>query len=566
MRGTIAQEAIVLGFEPAIVRGYGLVVGLRGTGSRSMPPELRAFMRQELSRRGVGTGESGLAGLSVDAVLDSPDTAVVIVEGVIPPGAVGRRVRRGLTLEGTRFDLRVIADPRTDTTNLEGGRLYTCELRPMQPGEVVPPVGSSQASPIAEAKGPVFMNPFRLAEDGAVHSVERTVGRILVGGEVLRDMPVRLRLINPSHARAEILQSAINARFPQEPGQTDQTARGENSETIRITVPRTWRDRPEDFIRLLQSTSLRQAQAEEIARSIGRLLVQNPIHALDASWRWRALGPRALPAVRELYDHPEELPRLASLRAGAALDDPLVVPALIEMTTAAVDSIREEAVRLLAEVRPNLRVDAALRERLADESVDVRLAAYESLLMREDISIRRIDVDDRFELHVVESPFPMIYVAQVGQPRVVIFDPGLRMNEPVFIDTMSGRFIAQSTPNRQAVEIFYRELDGTRVVHEIRPYVVDLARFLGHRTSLDRTDPGIGLTYAESVGLLYQLVREGHIASEFRAEQDRVLAAINRRRELVPIEDRPAFMDEPSPPAAGGSDLDRLAPPPSIGG
>ena len=34
MRGTIAAEAAFVGNEPTIVRGYGLVVGLKGTGSR----------------------------------------------------------------------------------------------------------------------------------------------------------------------------------------------------------------------------------------------------------------------------------------------------------------------------------------------------------------------------------------------------------------------------------------------------------------------------------------------------------------------------------------------------
>ena len=43
MRGTIASEAVFVGDSPTIVRGYGLVVGLRGTGSRDMPAPVRAF-------------------------------------------------------------------------------------------------------------------------------------------------------------------------------------------------------------------------------------------------------------------------------------------------------------------------------------------------------------------------------------------------------------------------------------------------------------------------------------------------------------------------------------------
>ncbi|MHC4141517.1 MAG: hypothetical protein ACYSUF_06415, partial [Planctomycetota bacterium] len=33
MRGSIASEAIVEGYQPVVVHGYGVVVGLAGTGS-----------------------------------------------------------------------------------------------------------------------------------------------------------------------------------------------------------------------------------------------------------------------------------------------------------------------------------------------------------------------------------------------------------------------------------------------------------------------------------------------------------------------------------------------------
>ena len=54
MRGTVAAESVVIGNMPTIVRGYGLVVGLKGTGSRLMPAPVRANMLQEMARRGVG--------------------------------------------------------------------------------------------------------------------------------------------------------------------------------------------------------------------------------------------------------------------------------------------------------------------------------------------------------------------------------------------------------------------------------------------------------------------------------------------------------------------------------
>jgi hypothetical protein len=85
MRGTVASETVVEGLRPVIVRGYGLVVGLQGTGGRLMPAEVRAMMVQELARRGIGNPVLS-ADLSPEEMLNSPDTAVVIVEGVRAAG------------------------------------------------------------------------------------------------------------------------------------------------------------------------------------------------------------------------------------------------------------------------------------------------------------------------------------------------------------------------------------------------------------------------------------------------------------------------------------------------
>ena len=96
MRGTIAGEAVLLGFNDTVVRGYGLVVGLKGTGSRAMPVEVRALLLREMGRRKMSDPLQNLGG-SPSRLLDTDDVAAVIVEGIIPPGAVG----------GSKFDVRV---------------------------------------------------------------------------------------------------------------------------------------------------------------------------------------------------------------------------------------------------------------------------------------------------------------------------------------------------------------------------------------------------------------------------------------------------------------------------
>ena len=169
MRGTVGAETIMIGYsdsnspahEPIVVRGYGLVVDLNGTGSSDIPPAVRAHMLEIMEQRGVGQMAFKAGNMSPESMLASMDTAVVIVEGVIPPASVGRLSppptsgRRGMAIPGTAFDLRVYADPNTGTTSLEGGRLFTTDLRP---GPLM--VGSRQAAIIAEGNGPIFINPF----------------------------------------------------------------------------------------------------------------------------------------------------------------------------------------------------------------------------------------------------------------------------------------------------------------------------------------------------------------------------------------------------------------------
>ena len=110
-----------------------LVVGLNDTGSQDSPAQVRAHMIAEMSRLGVGQTSMGLGHISPEKMLDSKDTAVVLVEGVIPQASTGRHDPTTPLDEpqyGTRFDVRVSILPGSSTTSLSGGRLYTTELRP----------------------------------------------------------------------------------------------------------------------------------------------------------------------------------------------------------------------------------------------------------------------------------------------------------------------------------------------------------------------------------------------------------------------------------------------------
>jgi hypothetical protein len=531
MRGTVASETLVTGFSPTVVRGYGLVVGLKGTGSRLMPADVRAHMLREMAARGVGNAAMGYGETSPEEMLNSDNCAVVIVEGVIPPGAT----------KGTNFDVRVFAVPGSGTSSLEGGRLWTTELRP---GPLL--TGNRQGRALATANGDIFINPFVEPNAAAKRdTVNRLSGRILDGGEVTKDMLLRLRLATTSHSRAETIQSSINSLYPKEPGQKENTARGRSGDAIDITVPPSFEDRPEEFVQLVQHTPLLIEAPEMTATYVRRALLASPGMAEAASWRWRAIGKKSVPMIQDLYVSGEEEVRMAALVAGASLDDALAVEPLIEMARKGEAKNRLTAIELLGRFRTNPTIDIGLRPLLNDPDVDIRLGAFDTLVKRNDPIIERTSVDGKFDLVVVPSDRPMIYITQTGRPTIVLFGKDLEVERPLTFVAWSNRLMIKAdSPADTELQVFWRPgPDQPAEIKLAKANLTDFVAFLGHATTIEEPAPGLGLSYAETIGALHLLWRRGGVEVDFKAEQDRILAAIIRSQKDDEVLERPEFDD-----------------------
>ncbi len=535
LRGTVASEGVLLGFEDVVVHGYGLVVGLNGTGDRTQPPNVRSHMLVEMTRRGIGSERYEFP-MGPEEMLRSPDTAVVIVEAIVPQGAP----------KGTPFDVRVYALPNSDATSLEGGILYTTELRPVVTAGRLPPVGSKQARAIAMAKGPIFTNPFA-NPDSESTVVNARVGRILGGGMTSKDMPLKLKLPNPSHTRAKLIEQSINTYFPQEPGQREPTARGESGDSIRIHVPPSYRNRTREFAMLLQHTTINTAGIDRSIQQINRLVVENPASAEIASWRWQAFGRAVLPGIKSFYNHPDERPRLAALRAGARLDDPLVIQPLIDLATSGTRSGRIDAIDLLADMRSNPSIDLALRELLDDDDLQARLAAYDALAKRGSFMfIDRQYVDGKFIVDLVESTKPLVYITQQREPRIVVFGENLSIDRPATISAWNDDFLLKGDQGQDRVDVrYFNDRTGETNRYLIDAELEDFIPFLGHQTTIESPAPGLGLSYSQTVGLIHSICQGGYIQAPFMAEQDRILAQILDRAQSQRIEDRPEFSEDP---------------------
>jgi len=482
-------------------------------------------MEKEMAARGVGQISRGFGEMTPNQLLNDPNTTVVLVRAAIPPGAP----------EGTRFDVFVQTLPGASATSLEGGRLWTTDLFR---GNFTP--GGPTSMTIAHASGQIFINPFTDPAKSEIDAVSRTSGRILNGGVDIKPLDLLLVLDNPSHARARSIVSAINAKFPQDPGDRHAIAMGRSEEIIQLYVPKRYQDDTPRFVQLLMHTRLEQLYPQEYALRYARALREQPELAESLMWSLQAVGKPALPELRRLYDYSELAPRLAALEAGAGLEDPLVEPHLIELAKNGPAVVRTHAIELLGKLKPDPSTNIAIRSFLDSEEMDVRIAAYESLRERFDPAIIRTYVEDKFILDSVPFGDPMIYVTQQGRPRIVVFGKDLELNRPALVTAWDDRLMFNADSPTDDLRVYYRDFKTNKVttakVKVALPKVVEL---LAHKSTPEAPAPGLDLTYSEVVGALHEIWKANGFPGAFVAEQDRLMADLYRSTQTLAADERP---------------------------
>lgn len=207
--------------------GYGLVVGLAGTGDRRQSVFSTQSLTNMLQRMGV----------SVDpATLTVKNTAAVIVTGTLPAFAQ----------PGTHID--VTAAAVGDAANLQGGLLVLTSLRGPN-GQVY-----------AVAQGPVVTGGFSAGKAGANQTVNHpTVGRVPNGAIIERPAPsvapggpMKMQVKQPDFTTAARIAEAINKHFPG----TSPVAHAENSAMVTVLPPSYFQDRAIDFMAELENVTI----------------------------------------------------------------------------------------------------------------------------------------------------------------------------------------------------------------------------------------------------------------------------------------------------------------------
>lgn len=570
LRGTIGAEARIVGNTPTMVSGIGFVVGLDGTGGLTLPEQYAGHLEREMGLNGVNVSndnpQSPLFGKSPRQLLRDRNTAAVIVQAAIPPGS----------RPGDSYDVYVRA---INATSLEGGKLWTTELRIGPPSTY----NDKQAHIIGKARGPLFLNPF--AEPGVETSgISRNIGRILDGGYVTAGTEIQVILDNPSHQRVRQMVSAINSAFPAKATDRGQTARGVDESVFFVKIPQQFNDRREDFLELISHMTIDQSFPEVYAQRYAQTIESNAYLANDMSWCLEALGERAIPQLRPLYDHPESAPRLAALRAGAGLGDPKCIDGLSKIAINGPESLRTDAIALLARIEDSLTPDKVLRGLLESNQLNIRVEAYEGLMQRA-INTRKhqiarniggvgsvnraavnsgamdhqIDVlariqlppdpvrgvsrrlvGGKFFLDIVPYGDPLIYITQHREPRIVLFGADQHVKTPLLASAWSDRLMLASDTEDGKIRVYYRDDKKRRTYShpDVPGNLPALVEFFAIEPTPGSVNRGLGLSYSRVVGALYEIYNELGIEAGFTTEQDQLLADLLASIEPTDIEIR----------------------------
>ncbi len=215
--------------------GYGLVVGLNGTGdSLRNAPFTRQSLEAMLERLGVNTRAANL---------NTANVAPVMVTANLPPFAT----------QGTRIDVAVSA--LGDSDSLQGGTL------------LVTPLHGADGEVYAVAQGPLAVSGFKAEGDAAtiVRGVP-TVGRISNGAIVEREIAfelshqraIRLALRNPDLTTAKRIAGAINSFT------AHQAALALDPGTVRLQVPSAYKGTIVSMIMEIEQLRIEPDQAAKV--------------------------------------------------------------------------------------------------------------------------------------------------------------------------------------------------------------------------------------------------------------------------------------------------------------
>lgn len=424
----IGEYVTFAGMSPVVLQGYGLVVGLNGTGGDPAPSAARTALLEELKRLRVS---------DPNTLLRSPNTALVKVTTFLPP----------VHKAGGRLDVLVEAPPNAGVKDLKGGWLMETLLYEQA---IVPGNHQIQGFAYAKATGPIIVGS--LSENSGRDPMLNLRGRVLGAAVVTkeRDLSVHLRNDFRSVRNSARIAEVIGTRFHgyDRHGIKIPMAEAKTDRHIILRIDNRYRDNYPHYLQVIRHLAFRE---DNVARRLRLQQLQKelmePRTAERASLQLEAIGNDAIPVLKTGLKAPTIECRIYAAVALAYLGESECIETL------GIAARDERAFRVFA-LAAMSAIDEAdthlkLRDLMSESSSETRYGAFRALwtLDRNDPFIRGITMKgggsnstSEYMLHVLPTQGDeLAHVTLHSHPEIVLFGEKQEMRPPLLLT--AGRHI-----------------------------------------------------------------------------------------------------------------------------
>ena len=482
----IGDLAVPYGLYPVKVEAYGLVTGLRGTGSDPRPGPQRQALMGQMQKQGVD---------SPNRLLASGSTSLVLVRGLLRPGIQ----------KGDHFDLEVRVPSQSDTTSLRGGWLMPVDIQEMQ---VMSDTQVHCGKVLGQAQGPLLVDP------AAKEKTDRVAlcRGIVLGGGVCKDsrnLGLVLKPEKQSIRNASRVEVAVNSRFcTYIKGIKTGMAKAKTDQFVELKVHPKYKDNIDRYVEVIRSVPLKESEAEQADRitKLEKRLFDPPTSS-QAALELEGVGKQGADTLRKALKAGDAEVRFYAAESLAYLDETGEADVLAR-TARDLPAFRVFALAALAEM-DDISASAALRDLLNVPSAETRYGAFRALwtMNHSDPMVMGENLGGQFGYHVLNtSGPPMIHVTKSKRPEIVLFGADQEFSTPLAVEAGNQILITGNKPGEVIVSRF--------AVHE-----PDQKRFVSTRVDdVIRAVVALGGSYPDVVQALQEARTHGCLAGRFEVD------------------------------------------------
>jgi hypothetical protein len=473
---TVGKVSTFANTDPMPVSGVGLVVGLEGTGGGAPTGALRTMLEDYLRKRRVE---------HIKELLDSHDASIVLVSGLIPPGAK----------KGDPLDIEVTVPRDCKTSSLQGGRLVECILYNYASKKMIDPNYSGPDATLPGHQVAVAQGQLMAGFGDGDDDTRFRQARIWAGGRCKVNRPIYL-VLNSDQQFARVAKAVaerINESFQGSyQGTMKDLAVAETKTVVYLGIAPQYRLNVPRYLRVIRQIPLYDTPETRIAyrRRLEEQLL-DPAHTVVASLKLEALGQDSIPI----------------LKGGLPSEHPLVQFCAAEALAYLGNAASGEVLARMVEQQPALRafsltalasLDEAvchveLRRLLSTTSPETRYGAFRALraLDEQEDAVRGELLNDSFWLHQVAAQSePLIHFSTTNRAEIILFGTDVRMIPPFPI--LAGDFTVTAGPDDTMCTITHSSLRHGRTEKQCSFLVTDVLHTMAE----------MGALYGEAVQLL----------------------------------------------------------------